>query len=104
MTIMNGNKPVAVVVMQGRFPIKIRALDGVKRLELPLPLFGLKATEVSYEKFLEWIKTRCFPKERMDCKECLETLGLKEYNPLQIVMKTQGRLTCHDDFWIDFNN
>lgn len=104
MTIMNGDKPVAKAIMRGRFPVKIRALEDVTRFELPLPLFGLKSTEVTFEQFLEWVKTRCFPKERMDCKELLEMLGLKEYDPLQIVMITQGRLTNHDDFWIDFEH
>ena len=52
------------------------------------------------ERFLE---SRCFPKNRDNCKQLLELLGMDSigYNPLAIVRKTHGRQ--HEDYaWLLF--
>jgi len=48
-----------------------------------------------------FFQSRCFPKERRNCKQLLEDLGLEEYNPLEIVKKTHGR-QLEDYCWIKF--
>ena len=48
-----------------------------------------------------FLERRCFPKERPDCRELLEDIGLTQYNPLDIVRVTHGAM-CHDYMWIRF--
>lgn len=49
-----------------------------------------------FENFLE---ERCIPRSRSGLREYLETIGVEEYNPLEIIKKTQGRM-AEDDQWI----
>lgn len=53
--------------------------------------FGVNQTPAwdDYEAFLE---ERCVPRERDGLREMLETLGLYEYNLLEIIKKTQGKM------------
>jgi len=48
-----------------------------------------------------FFESRCFPKERRNCKQILEDIGLEEYVPLDIVRKTHGR-QYEDYCWIRF--
>ena len=50
---------------------------------------------------MKFLEMRCFPRTRYDCKELLKTIGLQEYNPLDIVRITHGRMV-NDFFWIRF--
>ena len=50
-----------------------------------------------YQVFLQ---ERCVPKERAGLREYLETLGLSEYNPLEIIQKTSGRM-AEDQQWLE---
>ena len=50
-----------------------------------------------YEAFLE---ERCVPRSRDGIKKYLEELGLDEYNPLEIIKKTGGRM-AEDNQWIE---
>lgn len=57
-----------------------------------------KMTRYQLGKILEM---RCWEKERADIHEILDHLGLKEYNPYEIVRKTHG--VSHNDFiWFRF--
>jgi hypothetical protein len=60
--------------------------------------FGVieKPTWDDFEVFLE---DRCFPRERGNCKSILKSMGLTDYDPLQIIEKTQGRM-AEDKQWI----
>jgi hypothetical protein len=49
----------------------------------------------------EFFESRCFPRERRNCKQLLADLGLTEYVPLSIVEKTHGR-QLEDYCWIKF--
>ena len=49
-----------------------------------------------------FFESRCFPRERRNCKQLLEDLGLEEYIPLEIVRKTHGR-QLEDYCWIKFD-
>ena len=48
-----------------------------------------------------FFESRCFPKERRNCRQLLDDLGLDEYIPLDIVCKTHGR-QLEDYCWILF--
>lgn len=48
-----------------------------------------------------FFETRCFPRGREDEKDILEFLGLRQYNPLDIVRKTHG-VMYKDYNWIRF--
>ncbi len=50
-----------------------------------------------YEAFLE---ERCVPRSRDGIKKYLEELGLDEYNPLEIIKKTGGKM-AEDNQWIE---
>lgn len=49
--------------------------------------------------FLEW---RCWDRNRPDIDRILTQLGLHEYNPLTIVLKTHGLKHC-DYLWLKFD-
>lgn len=49
-----------------------------------------------YENFLE---SRCFPRSREDIGNVLALMGLDSYDPMQIIRKTQGRIS-DDSQWI----
>ena len=44
---------------------------------------------------------RCWERERADINDILEYLGLKEYNPYEIVKKTHG-VSYNDYIWFRF--
>ena len=52
-----------------------------------------------WEDFEYFLRDRCFPESRGNRKSLLRQLGLTDYDPLQIVEKTQGRM-ADDDMWI----
>ena len=60
--------------------------------------FGNNAipTWPAFEAFLE---DRCVPRRRDGLREYLEVLGLGEYDPLEIIKKTAGRM-AEDDQWL----
>ena len=60
--------------------------------------FGI-VSEPTWEDFEQFLSDRCFPESRGDKKELLRSLGLSDYDPLQIVEKTQGR-TADDALWL----
>ena len=49
------------------------------------------------ESFLE---ERCIPRTRAGLREYLEAIGLDEYDPLNIIRKTKGRM-AEDDQWME---
>lgn len=55
----------------------------------------------SWEDLEIFLQDRCFPKSRGNCKQILREMGLTDYDPLQIVEKTQGRIS-EDNLWIKF--
>lgn len=57
----------------------------------PLPDWG------DFQRFLQ---ERCVPKERAGLREYLESLGLAEYDPLEIIQKTAGRM-AEDNQWLE---
>lgn len=53
----------------------------------------------TYQDFLEFLESRCFPRTRDKLKIELERLNLPFYDPMMIVEKTNGRM-AEDDFWL----
>ena len=49
-----------------------------------------------YQHFLE---DRCIPKTRAGLQEYLEAIGVRTYEPLEIIRKTQGCM-AEDDLWL----
>ena len=50
-----------------------------------------------YQNFLE---ERCIPKSRAGLQEYLNAIGVDEYNPLEIIRKTKGRM-AEDQSWLE---
>ena len=61
--------------------------------------FG-KNENPSWEDFQFFLERRCIPKTRDKLKWHLKELGVDFYDPLTIILKTQGRMS-EDHFWID---
>ena len=61
--------------------------------------FGVKSLP-TWEDFEAFLAERCLPRERAGLREYLEAMGLEEYDPLAIVMRTQGRM-AEDGQWIE---
>ncbi len=53
----------------------------------------------SWEDFCDFIKERCIPESRSGLREYLEVLGLDEYDPFSIILKTKGKM-AEDHQWI----
>lgn len=50
--------------------------------------------------FQAFLQERCIPRERAGLREYLEALDLAEYNPLEIIQKTGGRM-AEDRQWLE---
>ena len=61
--------------------------------------FGKKQL-LLWEDFVSFLEERCIPKGRAGLREYLEAIGLDEYDPWEIVKKTQGRM-AEDQQWIE---
>lgn len=57
--------------------------------------------EMDLYSVLEILEGRCFPRSRVNADDLLRKLGLKNYQPLEIVRKTHG-LMRNDYVWIRF--
>ncbi len=53
----------------------------------------------TWEDFQNFLEERCVPRSRSGIREYLETIGVEEYNPLEIIKKTSGRM-AEDNQWI----
>lgn len=54
----------------------------------------------TWEEFMNFLEERCIPKERSGIREYLEAIGVAEYNPLEIIKKTKGKM-AEDKQWIE---
>jgi len=61
--------------------------------------FG-KNTLPTWDDFLFFLKERCIPKERAGLREYLEAIGISEYDPVEIISKTAGRM-ADDNQWLE---
>lgn len=97
MTLMYQNKPCTAIdvnFLQNRIRIQNYTKDILHRA------FGVKENP-TWEDFYVFLQDRCFPKTRGNVRTILAGLGLQDYDPLQIVEKTNGR-TAEDDLWLKF--
>lgn len=53
----------------------------------------------TWEDFQNFLEERCVPRSRSGIREYLETIGVEEYNPIEIIKKTSGRM-AEDNQWI----
>ena len=67
----------------------------------PFPM--LDDRPVTRQDVVSFIESRCFPKDRFNCKDVLDALGLDSYNVWNIVEKTHG-LIFDDYTWLRFEN
>ena len=58
---------------------------------------NLHPTWTDFQAFLE---ERCIPRQRAGLREYLEAIGVTEYDPLQIIQKTKGRM-AEDQQWLE---
>lgn len=94
---MYQNKPCTAIdvnFLQNKIRIQNYTKDILHRA------FGVKESP-TWEDFYVFLQDRCFPKTRGNVKTVLVGLGLQDYDPLQIVEKTNGR-TAEDDLWLKF--
>ena len=54
----------------------------------------------SWADFQAFLEERCIPRQRAGLREYLEAIGVAEYDPLQIIRKTQGRM-AEDQQWLE---
>lgn len=53
----------------------------------------------NWNDFLDFCEERCVPRTRANIKEILDAWGLDEYDPIQIIKITQGKM-AEDNQWI----
>ena len=54
----------------------------------------------SWADFQAFLEERCVPRQRAGLREYLEAIGVAEYDPLQIIQKTKGRM-AEDQQWLE---
>ena len=54
----------------------------------------------TWEDFLTFLEERCIPRQRAGLRAYLAALGLEEYDPVEIVEKTGGRM-AEDRQWLE---
>lgn len=97
MTYMYGRRPCTVIdvdFLHQKVYIQNRTDDLLHRA------FGV-VEDPCWEDFQEFLKSRCFTPTRGNIKTELRALGLTDYDPLQIVEKTNGH-TAEDSLWLKF--
>lgn len=60
--------------------------------------FGQKNTP-NWDDFMSFLEERCVPRQREGLQDYLEALGLDCYDPLEIVLRTEGRM-AEDQQWL----
>lgn len=60
--------------------------------------FGQKNAP-NWDDFLAFLEERCVPRQREGLQDYLEALGLDHYDPLEIVLRTEGRM-AEDQQWL----
>lgn len=53
----------------------------------------------TWADFQQFLEERCIPRARAGLREYLEAIGVEEYNPLEIIKKTEGRM-AEDNQWL----
>ena len=95
LTYMFRQHPCTVIdvdFLEQKISIQNKTADPVHRA------FGM-IEDPTWNDFEGFLKDRCFPETRGNRKELLRQLGLTDYDPLQIVEKTQGRM-AEDELWL----
>ena len=54
----------------------------------------------TWEDFLAFLEERCIPRQRAGLREYLEVIGIGEYDPIEIIKKTAGRM-AEDGQWLE---
>lgn len=60
--------------------------------------FGVNETP-TWEDFSAFLEDRCIPRQRDGLRYYLDALGLDEYDPLEIILRTEGRM-AEDQQWL----
>lgn len=61
--------------------------------------FGVKSN-VNWNDYNDFLKDRCIPESREGLKHYLNSIKVDEYNPLEIIKKTKGKM-AEDNQWLD---
>ena len=61
--------------------------------------FGKKRL-LTWADLMAFLEERCVPRQREGIREYLDTLGLDEYDPWEIIKRTKGRM-AEDQQWIE---
>lgn len=74
---------------------QIILVEGTPEDLVPIGIFGLKRFRKSNKanmKFAyDWLSKRVVPSTRHDISDVLESMGLKQYNVIDIIKATEGR-------------
>lgn len=96
MKYMNGDKLCTIIdvdFMNERIYITNYTSDIIHRA------FGV-INEPDWNDFQFFLENRCLPRTRFNLKSALKDIGVSNYDPLEIVEKTKGRM-AEDNQWID---
>lgn len=90
------DRKVAHVIANSRKNLVIQDVYTDHFLDVPMP-----QDRKDMFTLMKFFEDRCFPRTRANCDELLKELGLKEYNPYLICIKTRGQ-QWDDFYWIRF--
>ena len=57
----------------------------------------------TWTDFQAFLEERCIPQQRAGLREYLDAIGVDEYEPLEIIQKTAGRM-AEDNQWLSIGN
>ena len=61
--------------------------------------FGVRE-HPDWQDYCAFLEERCIPKSRAGLREYLTAIGVAEYNPIEIIRKTKGRM-AEDSAWLE---
>ena len=64
--------------------------------------FG-KNVAPTWDDLQGFLEERCIARSRAGLREYLETIGVDEYDPIEIIKKTKGRM-AEDSQWIEIED
>ena len=53
----------------------------------------------TWRDFQAFLESRCIPRQRAGLQSYLESIGVEDYDPIQIIQKTEGRM-AEDEQWL----
>ena len=88
------------MMASGSAPLSVRTSRQENYVADPVKTAFGNNPHPTWADFQAFLEERCIPRQRAGLREYLEAIGVAEYDPLQIIQKTKGRM-AEDQQWLE---